>query len=276
MADAELFQIGEVAKMYHLSVGTLRHYEQAGLLKPEFTDPVTGYRYYSVRQFERLTNIRYLRALGLPLGEIAEYLNNRNVENIEKKLEAQRELVRQKQRELALIERKIDKRLVQLREARSLPLETIQLVKTPACRIVGIRESLQYNSYLWLEGPIRQIEKDQKVPLSYLGKIGVSIFEEHLEAGEYDHYDQAFLLLDAEDVYEGRTELLPEGICAQIHFRGSHGDAPAYYERLMGYLRENELTLAGPSREIALIDNCISDDPETFVTEIRIPVQAKA
>ena len=76
MSDAELFQIGEVAKMYHLSVGTLRHYEQAGLLKPEYTDPNSGYRYYSVRQFERLTNIRYLRALGLPLDEIAAYLQN--------------------------------------------------------------------------------------------------------------------------------------------------------------------------------------------------------
>ena len=46
MAERELFQIGEVAKMYHLSVGTLRHYEQVGLLKPEYTDPATGYRYY--------------------------------------------------------------------------------------------------------------------------------------------------------------------------------------------------------------------------------------
>lgn len=74
MVERELFQIGEVAKMYHLSVGTLRHYEQVGLLKPEYTDPATGYRYYSVRQFEQLTNIRYLRALGLPLDEIAATL----------------------------------------------------------------------------------------------------------------------------------------------------------------------------------------------------------
>jgi len=79
MAERELFQIGEVAKMYHLSVGTLRHYEQVGLLKPEYTDPATGYRYYSVRQFEQLTNIRYLRALGLPLDEIAATLHDRDV-----------------------------------------------------------------------------------------------------------------------------------------------------------------------------------------------------
>lgn len=54
MSDQELLRIGEVAKMYHMSVGTLRHYEQMGLLQPEYTDPATGYRYYSVRQFEQL------------------------------------------------------------------------------------------------------------------------------------------------------------------------------------------------------------------------------
>ena len=42
MEDMKLFQIGEVAKMFQISVGTLRHYEQAGLLSPEYTDPKTG------------------------------------------------------------------------------------------------------------------------------------------------------------------------------------------------------------------------------------------
>ena len=275
MADAELFQIGEVARMYHLSVGTLRHYEQAGLLKPEYTDPNTGYRYYSVRQFERLTNIRYLRALGLPLDEIAEYLQNRSVESIERKLEAQKALIQQKKQELDQIERKINNRLVQLRDAKTAPLERIQVVRTSACRLVGLRETLRYNSYLWLEHSIREIERDQKMPLSYLGKVGVGISEEHLRAGEYQHYDLAFLLLDKEDVYDGAVENLPEGLCAMVRFHGSHGEAPVHYARLMEYLRENRLEVAGSSREIALIDNCIAEDPETYVTEIRIPVRNK-
>lgn len=42
MEDKKLFLIGEVAKMFHISMGTLRHYEQAGLLEPEYTDPDTA------------------------------------------------------------------------------------------------------------------------------------------------------------------------------------------------------------------------------------------
>ena len=63
MNEKKLFRIGEVAKMFHISMGTLRHYEQEGILTPEYTDERTGYRYYSTRQFEVLNTIRYLLVL---------------------------------------------------------------------------------------------------------------------------------------------------------------------------------------------------------------------
>ena len=229
MAERELFQIGEVAKMYHLSVGTLRHYEQVGLLKPEYTDPATGYRYYSVRQFEQLTNIRYLRALGLPLDEIAATLHDSE-------------------------------------------LDCIRLVEQPALRLVLLRDSVKFNSYLWLERSIRKIEQDQKLPLSYIGKVGVGISEENLKSAEFGHYDLVFLVLEEDDVYEGRVETLPPCRCAAVRFRGDHSRAPQYYEQLAQFLAANGLQIAGFSREITLIDNCISDDPAQYVTEIRIPV----
>lgn len=65
MEKHELFQIGDVAKMFHLSVGSLRHYEKIGLVSPEYIDQETGYRYYSTRQFECLNTIHYLRVLDM-------------------------------------------------------------------------------------------------------------------------------------------------------------------------------------------------------------------
>lgn len=37
-----LLRIGEVARLFNLSVGTLRHYEQMGLLDPAYIDPASG------------------------------------------------------------------------------------------------------------------------------------------------------------------------------------------------------------------------------------------
>lgn len=58
MDKPELFQIGTVAKLFHLSVSSLRHYEDIGLLKPEYVSPESGYRYYSARQLESAQHAR--------------------------------------------------------------------------------------------------------------------------------------------------------------------------------------------------------------------------
>ena len=63
MDKQNLFSIGDIAKLFHLSVSSLRHYEDVGLITPEYTDPDSGYRYYGARQFEVLNSIRYLRAI---------------------------------------------------------------------------------------------------------------------------------------------------------------------------------------------------------------------
>lgn len=95
----KLFKIGDVAKMFRVSAGTLRHYEQLGLLIPESVDPKTGYRLYSARQFEVLNTICYLRALDMPLPKIAQFLANRDTSVIkERLLEHKREIARRRAR----------------------------------------------------------------------------------------------------------------------------------------------------------------------------------
>lgn len=62
--------------MFGLSVSSLRHYEKEGLLRPEYIDINTGYRYYGLKQFEVLNTVRYLRVLDMPLKDIREFLSN--------------------------------------------------------------------------------------------------------------------------------------------------------------------------------------------------------
>lgn len=100
MKDRELFRIGEVSKLFHVSISILRHYDKIGLLCPEYTDSETGYRYYSTRQFECLNTIRYLRALDIPLDEISKVIKNRNTDDIANLLLRQRKEVIKRKNEL--------------------------------------------------------------------------------------------------------------------------------------------------------------------------------
>lgn len=271
--DARLFRIGQVARMFNISLGSLRHYERSGLLEPTYVDRRTGYRYYGVKQFEVLNTIRYLRVLDMPLEQIAEFLHNRDVRVIEDKLVAQKALIERKQHELEMISRKIGHRLERLRDAVDADLDVIRLVDQPACRIAWIRDSPTLDSYLGLEYSIRRLEERQDDPMVFLGKVGVGVSAENLEQGRYDDYGLVFLLLDDEDEYRGETVELPETKCVRVRFGGSYGDAPERYRAIMRYIGERGLEVAGFSREIALIDEGLTSDPERFVTEISVPVR---
>src|SRR6266699_3056976 len=74
MRERPVLKIGEFARVGQVSIATLRHYDQCGLLKPNALDPDTGYRYYSLDQLPRLHRILALKDLGFPLDEIAQLL----------------------------------------------------------------------------------------------------------------------------------------------------------------------------------------------------------
>ena len=268
----KLFSIGDVAKLFHISVSSLRHYENVGLLTPEHIDSDSGYRYYSTRQFEVLNTIRYLRVLDLPLSEIADFLGNRDVERIEEKLSQQKEAVIAKQAELKRIERKIDNRLRMIADAKNSEFDSVKLINKEPCRIVWVRDSLKIRSFLDMETPIRKLEEMQAEALVFLGKVGVGISEESLKKNCFDSYDGIFLILDEEDRFSGETMALPETLCVSVRFHGSHAESPEQYRKLINYIEEHKLEISGFSREITMIDYGITNDTEKFVTEISIPV----
>ena len=74
MSERTKLKIGEFSKMMQVTVKTLRHYEQKGLLVPDEVDEWTGYRYYSIAQMQRLGTIRGLQRQGFTLEEIKELL----------------------------------------------------------------------------------------------------------------------------------------------------------------------------------------------------------
>lgn len=267
-----LLRIGEVARLFNLSVGTLRHYEQMGLLEPAYVDAASGYRYYGARQLSTLNTISHLRVLDLPLAQIREFVTTRDVDLMQRQLAQQQELIERKRRELERVSRKIDNRLALLRGALDAELDTIYEVNAPELRCVVLRERVNPTDAYALEWQIRQLQKGQHETFVFLGNLGVGIAPERIATGDFDGYDEVFLLLDDTDDYLGNVEARPAARCLTISFRGTHGQAAPRYERLLDYMREHNLSPAGPSREIALIDDIISDDPATYVTQITVPV----
>lgn len=91
--------VKQLAAISGVTVRTLHHYDEIGLLKPAHIG-ANGYRYYSRVEMLRLQRILFHRELGVPLGEIAGLLDLEGADQVgvllrhREKLEAERERFR--------------------------------------------------------------------------------------------------------------------------------------------------------------------------------------
>lgn len=82
-----MYKIGEFSKMVDMSVRTLRYYDECGILKPEYTDTFSGYRYYTDENVYQAEVIKLLKAVDFSLEEILAYQDSLTPEVIRKKKE---------------------------------------------------------------------------------------------------------------------------------------------------------------------------------------------
>lgn len=72
--DSEHMQIGEVATRTELSLRTIRHYEEAGLVVPSARSQ-GGFRLYTEADVARLMVIRRMKPLGFTLDQMRDLLD---------------------------------------------------------------------------------------------------------------------------------------------------------------------------------------------------------
>src|SRR2546429_7844542 len=73
------YTVGQVARLARVSVRTLHHYHQIGLLVPE-GHSTAGYRRYSNAALDRLQRVLFYRELGFPLEEIVTLLDEPTID----------------------------------------------------------------------------------------------------------------------------------------------------------------------------------------------------
>ncbi|MER7751010.1 MerR family transcriptional regulator [Kitasatospora sp. NPDC097643] len=78
MSGSDGYTVGAVAKIAKVTVRTLHHYDEIGLLSPEGRTPA-GYRRYGDADLDRLQQILFYRELGFPLEEVAAILDDDSV-----------------------------------------------------------------------------------------------------------------------------------------------------------------------------------------------------
>src|SRR5215475_15683754 len=137
-----MFSIGEFARVGGVSVRTLRHYDEIGLLPPTEVDPVTGYRSYSAKQLRQLNRIAALKELGLTLAQIRQLLDGITVDELRgmlllRRAQLEGELQRQRHHLLG-----VEARLRHIAQEDEMPVDDIVVKQIPPLSVVAIADTV--------------------------------------------------------------------------------------------------------------------------------------
>ena len=103
------YSVGQVADLASVTVRTLHHYGQIGLLEPG-SRSASGYRLYSDNDLQRLQHILFYRELGFSLDDIATILNDPGA-NAGAHLRRQRQLLIERINRLTAMVAAVDKEM---------------------------------------------------------------------------------------------------------------------------------------------------------------------
>ena len=266
-----LYKIGMFAAMNHMTVKTLRFYEEQGLLMPALIHPETGYRYYTLSQMAVLHQISALKQAGFTLEEIAHINAGADEEAVllKKKAELLAKIA-DLTRQIAVVDGYLSKKKTGL----SAPV----LIKTiPQTTVAFMRIRLESYDGLFDRMPEMGALMEKAGCECALPEY---CFTAYPEAG----YKDADILVDiCESVVAAKKEngnlrfkTLPEIQAACVFHKGSYRTFAESYETVLRYIEENGYEIAGEIRESYIDGVWNKDDESLWLSEIQVPVRKRA
>lgn len=277
--------IGEMAKLRGVTVDTLRHYDKIGLLKPFHIDPETGYRYYSISQYEVLGTIKELRSIGFSLEEIKQFLTDRNVKKSVQSLQKSMANIQEEIKKLQGIHNILMTRLYNIEHfTNSYRNSDIVIKQFEEREYIQLARSVSwtdsenlYFGYLELENKIGGI-----IPALASNKFGDFIKKEYFDeirqssdfsANLSDYQSQLFILVQDEES-DQPTKKIEKGQFLCSYYGGlTREKMLTQLKKLLHYCDTHDYIITGDAFRIMQVDVSLTDQNDEAYYEIQIPIQ---
>ena len=259
--------VGDFSRMTTLTVKTLRHYHEVGLLEPAVVDPATKYRYYTLDQLGQAQVIRRLRELDMPVADVKAVLATDNVAERNALIAAH---LGRLETELAKTRAAVDS----LRAMLAPPAYPVSHRTVAAMPAIAIETMLGEGEIgTWWPGAIAELKATVATQhLRVTGAIGG--LSDDLLFHEDRGHAVMFIPVTGAVKALGRVKpfTVPAAELAIVTHTGSHSGVDLAYSELGAYVAAHEIGVAGPIREYYVRDPQEFPDHATRVTEVAWPV----
>ena len=261
--------VGEFSRMSHLSVKTLRHYHQVGLLEPAEVDPGSGYRYYLSEQIPTAQVIRRLRDLKMPVAEVKDVLSASETSVRNSLIAAHLERLED---ELSKTHTAVESLRSLLQHSAEAP--AVEHRTVPPMPAVGIQQIVdREDAMAWWQGALGELHATVRAQdLHTNGPSGGLYASELFQHGRGEA--TVFIPVDGNVRSIGRVVpfIVPAAELAVLVHHGSLTDIDVTYGELGTYATAHEISIEGPLREYYIVDERITPRPEEWETEVGWPI----
>jgi len=261
--------IGVFSRMTHLSVITLRHYHEVGLLTPAEVDPQSGYRLYAPDQVQVAHVIRRFRDLGMPLNQIRQVLQASDVPTRNQVIAAH---LQRMEVQLALTQSAVASLRSLLAPAPSpVAVEHRSVRAALALAVCGQVPASDLDA--WWEAAFGEL--DAAVGASAARPAGprAALYPaEFFELGTGQVTAYVPVTGRVRDTGQARLRQVPAAELAVAVHQGTLADVDRTYGALGLYVTGRGIGAAGPIREQYLVTQFDTDDESRLRTEVCWPV----
>jgi DNA-binding transcriptional MerR regulator/effector-binding domain-containing protein len=264
--------IGDFSRATHLTVKTLRHYHQIGLLEPADVDPHTGYRRYTAEQLPTAQVIRRFRDLGMPLEEIHAVLSTPDPRARKERIAAH---LTRLEEDLGRTQRAVSALRDLLGDTPAEDAAPIELRRTPGVPAAVITETVDaQDAMAWLHGALGELYATLAAQQLPTGAVAGGIYADEMFT---HHRGQATVFVPCGDgplrsIGRVSAQVVPAAELAVMTHCGPQDDVDRTYAALAAYVVSRALAVDGPIREYYVVGPRDTADPAQWRTEIGWPV----
>ncbi|WP_070120096.1 MerR family transcriptional regulator [Bacillus marinisedimentorum] len=268
-----MISIGMFSKMNKVTVKTLRHYDDIGLLKPARVDDFTGYRYYSTDQLVQMNKIMSMKQLGFTLKEMKQVLDGEmQAEDIllEKEREALKRIKIERER-LA----KIQSILKHAEGEMDMTNLDVTIKEIPEVTAASMRKRIPDYNALFSVVPNEMAPEMKRLGCKTASPAYCfNIYHD----GEYRESNIDVEICEAVTEMKKDTSMLSFKKIAPVtaactYHKGSYASIGEGYARLMKWMEDNGYEIAGSPRESFIDGIWNKEKEEEWLTEIQIPIK---
>ncbi len=269
--------IGEMAKMNHTTISTLRLYDEMDLLKPAYVNEATNYRYYDIKQNARLDLIQYMKELQMNLKEIKELLDKEDVNLIEAILIKKKQQLVEEIDKLEMTKDAITRTISSLERFRKSPRSgTMTLEYIDRRRIYSMNTDLNFYEYDIdvYESILNQLKNDlvkHHYPQIYYCNAGTFLKKEDFIHQNFVSHE-IFVFVDDHFPKKEDIKIIENGMYACIYLDDFHKEVD-YAKKLLHYCQENNFNICGDYICEVLSELSIFDHNErSMFLRLQVPV----